>query len=174
MYKMCWFMLLCVDSNCVVDIRAILLCVDSNCVVEIRAMLLCVDSNCVVEIRGMLLCVDSNCVVQMRAMLLCVDSNCVVQIRAMLLCVDSNCFVEIRAMSAQTVHYLKLLVSDRVLCIAVTVSECWISSLLHAHNQTINVMCTVNCTVGRVQEALYYLCKIALNANCVKKTPFSI
>jgi hypothetical protein len=57
-------------------------------------------------------------------MLLCVDSNCVVQIRAMLLCVDSNCVVEIRAMSAQTVHCVQLLVRDKLLCIAVTVTEC--------------------------------------------------
>jgi hypothetical protein len=56
--------------------------------------------------------------------LLCVDIICVVQIRAMLLCVDSNCFVQMRAMSAQTLHCVQLLVSDTLLCIAVTVSEC--------------------------------------------------
>jgi hypothetical protein len=49
-----------------------------------------------------------------------------------------------------------------------------ISSLLHALNQTITVMCTVNCTVGRVQEALYYLCRTQLNDNCVKKTNSSV
>jgi hypothetical protein len=68
----------------------------------------------------MLLCVDSNCLVEIRAMSLCVDSNCVVEIRAMVLCVDSNCVVEIRAMSAQTVHCVKLLVRESLLCIAVT------------------------------------------------------
>jgi hypothetical protein len=102
-------------------------------------MLLCVDSNCVVEIRAMLLCVDSICV--------CRDTSNVI------VCRQQLCFRD-TSNSAQTVHCVKLLVRDRLLCIAVTVNECWISSLLHAHNQTITVMCTVNCTVGRVQEAL--------------------
>jgi hypothetical protein len=42
----------------------------------------------------------------------------------MLFCVDSNCAVEMAALSAAAVHCVQLLVRDRLLFIAVTVSEC--------------------------------------------------
>jgi hypothetical protein len=42
----------------------------------------------------------------------------------MLFCVDSNCAVEMAALSAATVHCVQMFVRDKLLFIALTVSEC--------------------------------------------------